>query len=165
MVFKKTIELHNTLKFYIENNKILYNNKVLLKALNNVELEIKHKYLIISSNDLNILILQKKKINLIIFQLLQGFKVKLTLIGIGYKYFLKENKIYFKLNKSHLIYFNIPEKIIIYQLNTTNLLIKSTDLLELMSFVRKLRITIKPNVFKKKGLFINNEQIILKKKK
>lgn len=127
------------------------------------------------SNELNVLIIESENRKNFITQktlslqaligLTQGFKIKLNLVGIGYKHFINENKLYFKLNKSHLIYFIIPEIIDIYSLSPTALILKSTSLQILTQFKKKLSTIIKPNVYKKKGIFFYNENIILKKKK
>ena len=147
-----------------ENNILFFQKKKILTPFVGVLVTVTNQYLIISSNNSELLVLQEKKLNYKFLNLFQDFKIKLILTGIGYKYFFNDNKLYFKLNKSHLIYFQIPEKINIYQLNTTILLLKSKNLQNLMRFIQQIKSTIKPNVFKKKGIFFINETFTLKKK-
>lgn len=168
-MFEIIISVPNTIQINKEKNEIFFKrNNNILPLLNVKDVNIFYKeenIILLKSNNLNNLKLQKKFIQNTILGLIQGFKVKLSLIGIGYKYFIKANKLYFKLNKSHLIYFQIPSSIKINQIQGNILFLTSIDLQELTLFIQKLKSTVKPNSYKKKGLFFYNENTVLKKKK
>lgn len=136
-----------------------------IPILPDVKLINKSNVIIIASENRKNFITQKNLSLQALTGLTQGFKLKLNLVGIGYKHFIHSNKLYFKLNKSHLIYFIIPDSIDLYSLSPTVIILKSTSFAALTQFKKKLSTIIKPNVYKKKGIFFYNENIILKKKK
>lgn len=155
-------------------NISIMSNKLILQSNNKINyihinmdniITIKQTAIVIESNSLNSLNTQKNLILQSIIGLTRGFKIKLNLIGIGYKHFIHLNKLYFKLNKSHLIYFTIPSNLIIYSLSATIIILNSDSLSTLTNFKKNLVNIIKPNVYKKKGIFFYNENIIIKKKK
>lgn len=103
-------------------------------------------------------------LNKLVLGVLNGFYVKLQIVGVGYKAFLEENSLVLKLGFSHNIYYKIPKDITIKILNQKllTLLIIGNDFQrtnQIAAEIRKLR-TVEP--YKGKGIKYFDE--IVKKK-
>jgi large subunit ribosomal protein L6 len=70
-----------------------------------------------------------------------------------------------KLSLSHLYSIKIPKGLFILIPNNKTLIAYSFSNLILSSWVSSIKLIKKPNSFKKKGIFYENEKIILKKGK
>lgn len=164
--------------FFLENILIKKNTNFLFfyndyhknKIINNKNLIIfyKKKNLLLSVNGKNKKVLLNLYLNLIKIKLKefsQEFKLTLNIKGIGFKAFLKnKNELLLKLGFSHNISFLIPTKIkIIIQQN--KILFISNDFQFLHNFVFFIKNFKKPEPFKGKGLFVNNEIINIKEGK
>nr|YP_010394808.1 ribosomal protein L6 [Phytophthora versiformis]DAZ89245.1 TPA_asm: ribosomal protein L6 [Phytophthora versiformis] len=127
----------------------------------------KNKLLInvnINKNKKSILNLYNKLIKIKIKGVLQGFKSKLILKGIGFKALKKNNNLILKLGFSHNIIITIPSNIeIINQTNT--LIFSSIDYIFLNQFVHYIKNHKKPEPYKGKGLLLKNEKILQKEGK
>ena len=95
--------------------------------------------------------------------------IKLELIGVGYRVFPYEkilNQVYFKLGYSHLIYFNISDKLSVSSNKFTKLFLSSNasynTLTQTAAQIRSCKV---PEVYKGKGILYDQEKIILKKGK
>lgn len=100
---------------------------------------------------------------------LKSIKIKLTILGIGYKFFnsfIDESRIIeIKAGFSHKIFFKLPESIDIVFLKPTEIILNGycyKTLLKTVMTIKKLRL---PNPYKKKGVFFKNENIFLKQGK
>ena len=138
-----------------------------LKFINNIYFFIKKNKLLINFNLLkkkSILNLYTKLIKIKIKGVLQGFKIKLILKGIGFKTFIENDNLILKLGFSHNIIITIPSTIHIN--NQNNILIfSSIDYLLLSQFVYYIKNYKKPEPYKGKGLVIPNEFFFLKEGK
>jgi len=94
---------------------------------------------------------------------------RLNLIGVGYRVFAYEHlktQVYFKLGYSHLIYFKVPNSLNTHCHKFTKLFIFGDCSFNLLtqtaSLIRSCR---EPEPYKGKGIFHDQEKIILKKGK
>ena len=158
--------------FIFKNNKILFfkkkSNLLSLKFIDNINFFIKNNKLLIN---LNIKKNKKKFINLYdklikikIKGILQNFKIKLILTGIGFKISIKDNYLILKIGFSHKIIISIPSNIqVINQSNT--LIFNSIDYIDLNQFVHYIKNYKKPEPYKGKGFLLKNEKILKKEGK
>lgn len=194
-LLKKRIEIKNKILFksLIGNIKIFYVDKI-IKIPKNVNIEIKKKNIyfegILGKISLNfsnkiLFFIKKKKLMLVtnnkrkkksvlnlynklikmkIKGVLQGFKLNLILKGIGFKAFIENNNLTLKLGFSHNILIPIPLNIkIINQSN--NLILSSTNFINLTQFAHYIKSFKKPEPYKGKGLLLKNENILQKEGK
>lgn len=91
----------------------------------------------------------------------------LVLEGLGYEVFFSHKKKYlnFKLSLSHLYTIKIPSGIFVIIPNNKNIICYSLNNDLLSSWISCIKTIKKPNSFKKKGIFYENEKIVLKKGK
>ena len=153
----------------IKKNKIIFFESELgilsLKFIDNINFFIKNNNLLINfnlkTNKKNIINLYNKLIKIKIKGVLQNFKIKLILKGVGFKSLIEGNNLILKLGFSHDIVILIPENIQI--INQPGLLIfHSMDYIFLSQFVHYIKNYKKPEPYKGKGFLLKNE-IILKK--
>lgn len=140
-----------TYTFSTENKIFFFNNKIFISILNEKE---KKKFI-----KLYIKIIKNK-----IKGILQGFKLILILNGLGFKINIDKKNLILKLGFSHNIIIKIPNKIkIINQKN--KLTFYSLDYIYLTKFIYYLKDLRKKNSYKKKGLLLKDEKILLKEGK
>lgn len=91
----------------------------------------------------------------------------LILEGLGYEVFFspKKKHLNFKLSLSHLYSIRIPSGVFVNIPNNKNIICYSLDNNLLSSWISCIKNIKKPNSFKKKGIFYENEKVILKKGK
>jgi large subunit ribosomal protein L6 len=167
----KELIIPNNIRIYIDNNKI-YFKSLLGKVTFNFNTNI---YIFFLNNKLYISLftIEKKKIYINLYTkiiknkikgILQGFKIVLIINGLGFKTNIDKNNLILKLGLSHNIIIKIPNKIkIINQKN--KLIFYNIDYIYLTQFIYYLRNLKKKNSYKKKGLLLQNEKIILKEGK
>lgn len=112
---------------------------------------------------------KKKKLykQLVLFKikgLLQKFKVNLNLIGIGFKVFIQNNKLIFKLGYSHNIIIEIPPNIKVLNKNN-KIIFYSIDFMFLTQFVFFIKSYKFVEPYKGKGLTLNFEKVLRKEGK
>lgn len=90
---------------------------------------------------------------------------KLNLIGVGYKVFLVENLIHFKLGYSHSLYFKIPTSISIKCHKTNKLFISGNNYNNVSQTAALFRSYKVPEPYKGKGILYSNENMKLKEGK
>ena len=142
-----------------------------IKVLKNkviVEPKIENK--VINKKVLSLWGLYNRKINNLLYGLNNLHMLKLELRGVGFKGEIKKNKLVLNLGFSHSITINIPEHIEVYKsLNklkqNTHFIIFSINKQKLYEFAKfiinhKIR-----DLYKGKGIFFENESIILKEGK
>ena len=106
--------------------------------------------------------LYRTLINNMIIGVSEQFKITLVLKGVGYRAFVKENKIILNLGYSHPINIEIPELISVEIIQNTIINLKSCDKEQLGLFASNIRAWRKPEPYKGKGILYENEQIIKK---
>jgi large subunit ribosomal protein L6 len=132
-------------KFFIKNNKLFLsvclveNKKVFLK-------------------------LYKKLIKIKIKGILQGFKKILLIKGLGFKFIIEENSILLKIGFSHNIIIKIPKELKIKK-QINKFVFSSTDYILLLNFIYYLKSFKELNVYKEKGLLLQEEKIFIKEGK
>lgn len=96
-----------------------------------------------------------------------GFYIPIKLVGVGYKATIEEinRKIILKLGFSNDIVVSIPSNINITSISNTKFLIHGIDLREVSQFAYNIRRYRKPEPYNGKGIFVDDETIILKQKK
>jgi large subunit ribosomal protein L6 len=167
-IYFKKIKLNNIQNKIIFNSNSYKNYLILNKHLN--IFNNKNKLLLIftdrnTNKKKAILNLYNKLIQTKLKECIQIFKLNLIFKGVGLKAFIKnENQLILKLGFSHNILINIPSNIqVILKPNKILFLSNNFNLLsEFVFFIKKLK---KPEPFKGKGLFVNNETILLKEGK
>ena len=151
IIFFETTSKSISLKFTVNTYFFLKKNKILLS----------YNFFYQKKSILNLynnLIQQKIK------GLLQEFKIRLILKGIGFKAIIEKKKLILKLGFSHNILISIPPNITIR--NQSNILIfSSIDYIFLSQFVHYIRKYKKPEPYKGKGLLLKTEKILLKEGK
>lgn len=89
----------------------------------------------------------------------RGFLIYLKIVGIGYRAYLDQESLFFKLGYSHDIVYNIPASIKIFLLDPTLLCLFGIDKNQLTQIASKLRNLRKPSVYKGKGIRLLNQKI------
>ena len=101
------------------------------------------------------------------FLKMKKLKIKLTLIGIGFKFFIHSNPclLEIKVGYSHNIFFKLPKHIEIFSKKLTEIILIggfSRTFFNLVTSIKKIRL---PDPYKKKGIFYSNEIIKTKRGK
>jgi len=143
-----------------ETNNCFFKNKKLFIFKKN-----KRIFIIINENDKrNYKKLYKYLFFFKIKGLLQRFKIILNLNGIGFKSFIKNQKLILKLGYSHIILINIPTNIKILNHNN-KLIFYSSNFIFLTQFVHFVKSYKPVEPYKGKGLLLNLEKILRKEGK
>jgi large subunit ribosomal protein L6 len=172
-IFKVTFSKKTAIIFY--NNNIIINGTygtiVFSRFLN------KNKYIInltensVSISKKNAIAYSKllKLINLlkiIFFGVNFLFSKKISLVGIGFRIWIKNLKnikvLLIKVGFSKDLYIPIPNNIIIYSLRPTLILIRGLQKFKVNQFCSFIRWFKKPDAFKGKGILFKDEIIFLK---
>lgn len=141
------------------NNCFFKNKKVFIFKKN------KRIFIIINENDKrNYKKLYKYLFFFKIKGLLQRFKIILNLNGIGFKSFIKNQKLILKLGYSHIILIDIPTNIKILNQNN-KLIFYSSNFIFLTQFVHFVKSYKPVEPYKGKGLLLNLEKILRKEGK
>ena len=100
-------------------------------------------------------------INKLIWGVYKGYKINLSIIGVGYKVAIENEKLIFKLGYSNDIIFNIPENIKIKILNKKilTLMIFGLDKQQVYQTAANIRNLKLPEPYKGKGIRYENEII------
>lgn len=105
----------------------------------------------------------KNKINYLYHSVTKGWYSEIKLNGLGYKCFKHDDKLSFDIGYSVLLNY-IPDKKIKIKIFKNKILIFSIDRLHLMKLINILKNYAIPDPYKGKGIIINNNKILLKKK-
>ena len=113
--------------------------------------------------------LKTLKLRLKLFMKGSFMKIRLTLAGIGYRFFTfflgAVCVLQVKLGFSHRVFFKLPKSIEVIFIKATEIIVLGKHyqtLFNMVASIRKLRF---PNPYKKKGVFYKNETIVLKQGK
>jgi len=94
---------------------------------------------------------------------------KLRLVGVGYRVFTHDQQakqIYFKLGYSHLVHFNVPTYLTVFNQNSTRLTIFGNNSYDVLTQTSaQIRACRFPEPYKGKGVLYDQEKISLKKGK
>lgn len=95
------------------------------------------------------------------------YKKSLFFEGLGYEVFFSQKKKFLnlKLSLSHLYSIKIPKGLFVLVPTNKSIVAYSFNNVLLSSWISSIKLIKKPNSFKKKGIFYENEKIILKKGK
>ncbi len=89
----------------------------------------------------------------------EGYEVKLTLIGVGYRANVQGNKLDLQLGFSHPTWLEIPKTLQIAVDKGTSISIKGVDKKEVGQFAAKVRGMKPPEPYKGKGIRYENEYV------
>jgi large subunit ribosomal protein L6 len=107
-------------------------------------------------------------INLIknkIYGISQGYLLYLRLVGIGYRCFLKNNTLTFKVGFSHDIKYKIPDSIRIFLIEPTLLCLFGIDKNQVTQIAAQIRFIKPPSPYKGKGVRFLQETVRVKQGK
>jgi len=90
-----------------------------------------------------------------------GYFLKCTFVGLGYRFVHLGDRILFKLGYSHYIRYNVPKSVYIIGFKN-QLIVYGLDLEEVSRVGNIIKKFKKINVYKGKGIFINDEKVVLK---
>jgi large subunit ribosomal protein L6 len=90
---------------------------------------------------------------------LEGYEVKLTLIGVGYRANVQGNKLDLQLGFSHPTWLEIPKGVQVLVDKGTSIIIKGPDKREVGQFAAAVRGMKPPEPYKGKGIRYENEYV------
>lgn len=133
----------------------------------NLNYDCEKKIIYFNSKDLKINNFNLSILNKLIWGVWKGYKIKLQLVGVGYKAFLENNILSLKIGFSHQIQYNIPLDIKISILSQKgNFIVVSGNNLQKVNQtafeIKKLKL---PDAYKGKGIRYFKENIKLKEGK
>jgi len=158
-IIVKKLPLLRNFFFYCFNTKILFvtKNKILVTGIKMFNL---NKF----NNNQNFFLDVNIIKHLQWFLKLKRIKIKLSLIGIGFKFFIYSNPMILQIKAgfSHSNFYKLPKNIQVFFLKSTEIIFVGNcyvTLFNLITAIKKIRL---PDPYKKKGIFFKNE--IIKKK-
>ena len=109
--------------------------------------------------------LMRSLVNNMVIGVTQGFKIELTIIGVGYRAALKGKKLDLSLGFSHPVEFEIPAGITITVPEATKIVVEGADKQSVGEAAATIRRYRKPEPYKGKGIRYSDEQVSLKEGK
>ncbi len=94
-----------------------------------------------------------------------GVTAKLKMIGVGFKASVTGKFLRVYIGLSHDVFFAIPEGLTVEVTNDVDILIKGYDRCSVIKFAKMIRDSKKPEPYKGKGIFLNDEKILRKEGK
>jgi large subunit ribosomal protein L6 len=91
------------------------------------------------------------------------FQVRLSLVGVGYRFNLKDNILSMRIGYNHSVDITIKDNIICKTISPTSIILLGNNLQQLVLFASSIRNLKKPEVYKGKGIRFLTEVIKLKK--
>ena len=98
-------------------------------------------------------------INNMLVGVTKGFEKSLEIIGVGYRFATKGNKIVISAGYSHQVEMDIPEGIKVDVTSNTELTIKGIDKVKVGEFAANVRKVRKPEPYKGKGIRYKDEYV------
>lgn len=95
----------------------------------------------------------------------QGFQLKLSLVGVGYRAQAQGNTLNISAGFSHPVNFEVPEGISIKTPTPTEIIVEGIDKSVVGEVAAKIRRIRPPEVYKGKGIRLSDEIVILKETK
>lgn len=89
----------------------------------------------------------------------KGFEKNLEIVGVGYRFALKGNKVVISAGYSHQVEMDIPEGISVEAPSNTELTLKGIDKVKIGEFAANIRKVRKPEPYKGKGIRYKDEHI------
>ncbi|QJC33737.1 50S ribosomal protein L6 [Enterobacteriaceae endosymbiont of Donacia provostii] len=172
-IAKKLIIIPDNIKVFIKKQtiSIMGNNKILKNIFN------KNVKIILNNNKISFIPKIKCKngwaqagtvrslVNSMIIGITKGFKKKLILSGVGYKFSIKNNILYLMIGFSHTISYTIPDGIFGKCLNSNEIILKGINKQLLGQVAANIRSYRPPEPYKGKGIRYDNEIIKIKETK
>lgn len=158
------IKISNDLHLHLEDHLLTLKGKLGTLTLilpKEISLTSNHKEIVLKSSSPPLWGTYRSLIKNMVVGVSQGYMIRLQLIGLGYKVYLDNNILYFKLGLSHLIGYRIPTDIHI-EVKTNLILIKGINkeqVYNVATFIRSLK---SPEPYKGKGIRFIDEWIKLK---
>lgn len=152
---KKIIKVNFEIYLFNQNNIIYVTKTLVHKNLNNFQKR-------------NIKSLRKNFNSKIKKNILESsilINKRLKLVGVGFKAFLNENLIQFRLGFSHSIFCKIPKKIEIEVVKSNSIFIFGNSIQTITQLASNIKCYKKPEPYKGKGILYYNEKIKLKQGK
>ena len=106
-----------------------------------------------------------KKYQKDLFNLNQGFLIRLTLVGVGYKATVNNSILSLRLGRVLDDIFLIPKNIFIFVVRSTQIYIFGIDKVEVSQVADKIRKLKAPDIFQGKGILYYKEKLVLKESK
>ncbi len=95
----------------------------------------------------------------------EGFKVKLELVGVGYRAQAKGQELNLTLGFSHPVTYTVPKDVVVETPSQTEVVLSSHDNQLLGEVAAKIRSYRYPECYKGKGIKFSGEKIVLKETK
>ena len=94
-----------------------------------------------------------------------GVSAKLKMVGVGFKASVSGKFLRIYIGLSHDVFFAIPENLKVDVTNDTEIVITGNSRSKVMQFAMTIRNMKKPEPYKGKGIFLNDEKIVRKEGK
>ena len=104
-------------------------------------------------------------INNMVTGVTKGYERGLEIVGVGYRFNVRGNKLVINAGYSHPVEMDIPEGITVESKDNTEILVKSIDKEKIGEFAAQIRKVRKPEPYKGKGIRYTDEHIIRKEGK
>ncbi|MDD2490249.1 MAG: 50S ribosomal protein L6, partial [Bacilli bacterium] len=138
--------------------------ELILNIPDNIKIKIEEQALTVErQNDLMATKAIHGTINSHIFNMIkgvsEGYEKGLEIVGVGYRFQLKDKKIIINAGYSHPVDINIPVNITVESISNTEIVIKGIDKQAVGEFAAQIRKIRKPEPYKGKGIRYKGEQI------
>jgi large subunit ribosomal protein L6 len=130
-----------------------------------INIQSKFKKIRISGQDLSLYSTYNQILNNLFYGVLVGHSKYLELKGVGFKFKLKNNKLFLILGYSHVISYVLPSNISVELLNTKLIKLFSNNLMILNKVIFYLKKLKKTDVYKGKGILLKGEVVLIKEGK
>ena len=94
-----------------------------------------------------------------------GVSAKLKMVGVGFKASVSGKFLRVYIGLSHDVFFAIPDGLKVEVTNDVDILIKGYDRCSVIKFAKMVRDIKKPEPYKGKGIFLNDEKVVRKEGK
>ena len=135
------------------------------KFIKKINIWSKFKRLRIFSSNLSLYYTNIKILSNLFSSVLSGHLKFLELRGVGFKYKIKNNKLFLLTGYSHVVMYTLPNNIFVQVLNNKLIKLFSNNLLILNRVIYDLKKIKTFNVYKSKGIILKGEVLILKEGK
>ena len=94
-----------------------------------------------------------------------GFSAKLKMVGVGFKANVTGKFLRVYIGFSHDVFIAIPDALKVEVINDVDITVKGYNRSDVMQFARTVRDMKKPEPYKGKGIFLNDEKVVRKEGK
>lgn len=161
---KKPIQLPKGVEVKISTDDITVKGpkgQLELKLMNGISIQQEENELKLSKTDSNDAFygLYRSLVNNMVIGVSQGFEIKLTLIGVGFRAAVSGSKLDLQIGFSHPTVVEIPSDIQIKVDKGTTIILSSPDKQKLGQFAAQVRALRPPEPYKGKGIRYENEYV------